>query len=79
MIDVGELAARLCHLIDSEEIARAAIAYIVPREREECAKVADEYCKWHCEHDDGLSGFGHMAQGAEEVAAAIRNMKDTQP
>lgn len=26
-----------------------------------------EYEAWHNKHDDGLSGFGHMALGASEV------------
>jgi hypothetical protein len=40
------------------QIARAAIAYIVPREREECAKVVSDM-PW---------------ASVETIAAAIRNM-----
>jgi hypothetical protein len=51
-------------------IARAIIPLIV----EQCAKVADEYAAWHDKHDDGLSGFDKMAEGAREVAETIRNL-----
>ena len=42
---------------------------------EEAAKVADEYVAFHDKHDDGLSGFTHMALGAREVAEEIRALK----
>lgn len=42
---------------------------------EEAAKVADEYAVFHDKHDDGLSGFTHMALGAREVAEEIRALK----
>ena len=51
----------------------ALIAKAKAEEREECAKVADEYARFHRKHDDGLSGFDGMALGAEELADAIRN------
>lgn len=33
-----------------------------------------EYEAWHNKHDDGLSGFGHMALGASEVRDTIRSL-----
>lgn len=53
-----------------EQIARHRIAAL-----EEAAKVADEYAVFHDKHDDGLSGFGHMALGAREVADELRALK----
>lgn len=53
-----------------EQIARHRIAAL-----EEAAKVADEYVAFHDKHDDGLSGFTHMALGAREVAEEIRALK----
>jgi hypothetical protein len=55
---------------DYRKQARAIIPLIV----EQCAKVADEYAAWHDKHDDGLSGFDKMAEGAREVAETIRNL-----
>lgn len=53
-----------------DELARHRIAAL-----EEAAKVADEYAVFHDKHDDGLSGFGHMALGAREVADELRALK----
>lgn len=36
------------------------------------AGEATEYATFHNKHDDGLSGFDHMALGATEVAETIR-------
>ena len=94
MIDEEELARELCHLggLDPDEImandgprwkyyipqARAAIAYIVPRERERCAKVADEVAKSRlCRSEQGWL-VAHRPT-AEAVADGIRNRWDTQP
>jgi hypothetical protein len=61
----------------TDALARAAIAYIVPREREECAKVADaERTAWR--------GKGPGAENAMDACAFIaadceRNMKENKP
>jgi hypothetical protein len=57
-------------------LARAVIPIIAAHEREQCARVAEEYRDWHTKHDDGLSGFCHMALGADEVADRIRARGD---
>ena len=62
------LAGRADH--HAEPFARHRIAAL-----EEAAKVADEYVAFHDKHDDGLSGFTHMALGAREVAEEIRALK----
>ena len=69
--------------------AQAAIAVMQPHieaQREAAARDAleaaadagDKYAAWHNEHDDGLSGFGHMALAGGEIADEIRAIDPAQ-
>lgn len=74
---------------DFRRMAQSAIAAMQPHiaaEREDAARRALEaaasecegYAAWHSQHDDGLSGFGHMALGASEIADEIRAIDPAQ-
>jgi len=59
----------------TDALARAAIAYIVPKVREECAKVAER-----CGRPVGAGdGNTYTAGSSTDAAAAIRNRQDTRP
>jgi len=89
-IDEEELAQVLFDMIDSDcdtnEIARAAIAYIVPKVRdatlEDAAKVAEAEAKMFLSEQYAI-GQPNSSAGERfacgHIAGLLRNMKDTQP